>query len=67
MIWRIFLAAFLFEIISAPIICAIASWIIGSWCDRRIKAAGSVLKIVGEEMKKYSLIKKKEGNDNGEP
>lgn len=63
MIWRIFLAAFLFEIISAPIICAVASWIIGSWCDHRIKAAGGVLRIAGEEIAK--MAKKKEGGEDG--
>lgn len=63
MIWRIFLAAFLFEIISAPIICAVASWIIGSWCDHRIKAAGGVLRIAGEEIVK--MAKKKEGGEDG--
>ena len=65
MIGKIFLAAFLFEIISAPIICAVASWIIGTRYDHQIKFVGLILQKAGEELQEIGN-KKKEGDKNGE-
>lgn len=65
MILRIFITALLFFIITVPITCAAAAWVIDHWYSERLKHIGKVLQITGEEMKKYSIFKKKEGNNDG--
>lgn len=58
MIWRIFIAAFLFVLVTTPLVCAAASHIIGVYFDRKLKFLGTVMKVAGEEMKKGSTRKK---------
>ena len=58
MILRIFLAAFLFVVVTAPIVCATSKYIIGAYFDHKMKFMATVLKAAGEQMSKGSTRKK---------
>ena len=57
MILRIFIAVLLFEIVSAPIVCAVIEWTVRCWYKYRMKHLSELLIFAGEQ-----ITKKMEGN-----
>ena len=52
MILRIFIAVLLFELVSAPIICAVIDCGIRCWYKHRMKYLSDLLIFAGEQIKK---------------
>lgn len=52
MILRIFIAVLLFELVSAPIICAVIDCGIRCWYKHRMKYLSDLLIFAGEQLKK---------------
>lgn len=63
MILRIFIAVLLFEIVSAPIICAVIDCGIRCWYKHRMKYLSDLLIFAGEQIKK--MEGKKDNDQSG--
>jgi hypothetical protein len=64
MILRIFIAVLLFEIVSAPIICAVVDCSIRCWYKHRMKYLSDLLIFAGEQLKKTEGSKQHDQSGN---
>lgn len=64
MIWKIFVAALLFEIVSAPLVAAIGAYLIKTWHGERLKFYGTLMTVAGDEIKKHLNENEEEKTDD---
>jgi hypothetical protein len=64
MILKIFVAALLFEIVSAPLVCAVGAYLIKVWHGERLKFYGTLATAAGAEIKKHLNENEEEKTDD---
>lgn len=63
MIIRVFLAALLFVIVTAPIVAAVGEWIARRNCEYKVKVMGEVLELFGKFIMEHEKDKEMKHDD----